>query len=363
MKTIVLIVRGDVNISPTVPNYLSAFVRLGLKVFCVCSSVNDDSKIDGVTYFSIGYGHSKNRGRKLLNYYLFGSAAAKLLRNNSALSNVDFVWVSRIDTALCLGRSKKSNKSILALHELHDAYPIWKFITRYVIKSYSGVVYNEYNRAQIGRVFYNLMRLPYVIPNKPAVHPREKSCFISDDSIRVEIESLNDKFLIVYQGSLEHDRNLMPLVKAVKNLGEKFHLIIMGKDPHDRVSQFLAENENILYIPWVLPPNHLNITSHCHLGVAFYDVDCLNSIYCAPNKIWEYSGFGIPVLGQNIPGLLNTVAQNRFGICVELDDIHVISKSISEIYNDYEVYRANASQFYDSVDFDLLVSDVLEDIS
>ena len=229
-----------------------------------------------------------------------------------------------------------------------------------MIRYYSSVVYNEDNRAQIGRCFYKLSKLPYVIPNKPSFHPRVKNLDILNDDISTEIYKIKDKFIIIYQGSLQADRDILPLVEATALLSDEYCLVIMGKDPHNRISEFKKINKNLVYFPWVVPPDHLGVTSYASLGVAFYDTDCLNSIYCAPNKIWEYSGFSIPVLGQNIPGLVNTVEKNEFGICVDINDIKSIVNSINKISDNYEYYSNNATEFYDSVSFDNKVKLVLD---
>ncbi|WP_278182909.1 hypothetical protein [Vibrio misgurnus] len=358
MKTITLVVRGDVNVSPTVNNYLAAFINLGYDVNCICSTVSG-ARVENVNYHEVGNGYSANVLIKFLNYFKFGLSVRTLI-NKSSLSDSDLFWVSRIDTALCMLSLFKNRTSVLALHEMHDSFPIWKKITKHVIPNYNSLVYNESNRAQIARVFYSLEKLPFVIPNKPSSHPRSKNIKIVDESLSKKMDLIKDKFVVIYQGSLQSDRNLMPLVKASKMLGSGIRLVIMGKDVDNRVKDFLDVNPDIIYFPWVVPPDHLAVTSHCSVGVAFYDTDCLNSIYCAPNKIWEYSGFGIPVIGQNIPGLDNTVARYEFGKCVDLDDVELIVSSLIEIKNNYNKYSINASKFYDSVDFDSLVGRVLE---
>lgn len=152
MKTITLIVRGDVNVSPTVTNYLSAFVNCGYSVNCICSFVSG-SRINGVSYFELGLGYSTNFFRKVVNYYLFGQEVKNIINSHGLACSTDIFWVSRIDTALCLTSLFRNSRAVLALHEMHDAYPIWKLVTKNVISNYNSVVYNEPNRAQIGGFF------------------------------------------------------------------------------------------------------------------------------------------------------------------------------------------------------------------
>ncbi|ATC81066.1 glycosyltransferase [Pseudoalteromonas agarivorans] len=349
MARVILVVRGEVNISPTITNYLVALTKLGYEVHCICSSVK--VPLENVKYHFAGMGVHNNVLKKLYGYWDFGVKAKKILVSLN-ISKSDIVWVSRIDTALCLNSFPKNVTSVLALHELHDSYPFWIKITGWVIKNYTKVVYNEANRAQIARVMYGLKALPTVIPNKPSEHPLKKKLPIKNSSLSDLVLQLNNKKVIIYQGSLQSDRSIEELVKATANLDSSYVLLIMGKDPEGKIPTFKAINPSLVYIPWVVPPDHLNITSHAYIGVAFYDTDCLNSIYCAPNKIWEYSGFGVPVLGQDIPGLIETIEKNGYGKCVDINDEHAILDAIKYIDKNYETLSLNASEFYRSVDFE-----------
>ncbi|MFB9273039.1 MULTISPECIES: glycosyltransferase family 1 protein [Flavobacteriaceae] len=273
------------------------------------------------------------------------------------------IWVARIDTAICLGKKLAKYRSILSLHELHDTYPFWKYVTKKLVPYYKNLVYNEVNRANIARVWYNLSFTPSIIPNKPQAHPLKRDIPIKDKALFQQIINIKkDKKIILYQGSLLNDRNIEPLVKASVKFSDKYCLVLMGKDTDNRIAKFLQINPNLVHISWVSPPDHLYITSHAHIGVAFYDFDCLNSIYCAPNKIWEYSGFSIPIIGQKIPGLLNTVAFNSAGICVDIDFEKEITEAITKVDAKYSTYAANAKQMYDSTDFNKLVKEAIKKI-
>ena len=63
----------------------------------------------------------------------------------------------------------------------------------------------------------------------------------------------------------------------------------------------------------------MEITSYARIGINFYRPNCLNKAFCAPNKIYEFSGFGIPIIGNDIPGLKNTIGLNNAGKCVRLN--------------------------------------------
>ena len=250
-KSITIIVRDNVNLSPTVNNYILSFTKLGYSVNCICSTNKGASIKTKANFFEIGYGYSKNPIIKIYNYFMFGRKVKSLLNKDAEINNSELFWVARIDTALCLFNILESKKTILGLHELHDSYFFWKKVTSKVIRYYSSVVYNEDNRAQIGRCFYKLSKLPYVIPNKPSFHPRVKNLDILNDDISTEIYKIKDKFIIIYQGSLQADRDILPLVEATALLSDEYCLVIMGKDPHNRISEFKKINKNLVYFPFI----------------------------------------------------------------------------------------------------------------
>ena len=85
----------------------------------------------------------------------------------------------------------------------------------------------------------------------------------------------------------------------------------------------------------------------------------MNNIFCAPNKIWEYAGFGIPMLGNNIPGLQSTIGASQAGICVDTDRVGEILNAIQAIDSEYEFYSKKALAFYHSVSINEMYKDVI----
>lgn len=360
---IIIISRGEIFASPTVLNYIRCFQALSYEVICICSSSKYDIQENGLLVYQTGEEIGRNPFLKILNLWKFRKRAKKVIEKNDLLANSIF-WIARIDTAIAFGKYFKNERSVLSLHELHDQFPFWKFMTQKVIRHYDQIVFNEYNRANIAKVWYKLLDTPNIIPNKPMHHSRERNLRINSSEIQRIIDEIKDsgKKIIIYQGSLLSDRNLEPLVKATSLLKDGFQLILMGKDIENRIPYFKTINSTLIHISWVAPPDHLNVTSHCHIGVAFYDFDSLNSIYCAPNKIWEYSGFSIPILGQNIPGLFTTIGISNAGVCVDLNNQGSIVDAIIELDYNYDRYSNNSREFYDSIDFKDSVEKVLSKI-
>ena len=58
---------------------------------------------------------------------------------------------------------------------------------------------------------------------------------------------------------------------------------------------------------------------------------------------------GIPILGNDIPGLKNTIGTAKAGKCIELKKRNIIN-AISDIEKNYEKYSKNALNFFNSID-------------
>ena len=123
----------------------------------------------------------------------------------------------------------------------------------------------------------------------------------------------------------------------------------MGIDKYHSVDKIKEIYDKVEYVSYIPAPYHLEITSYAHIGIVFYRDDCLNKVFCAPNKIYEYSGFGIPMLANNIPGLKNTVGNAGAAECIDMKKDNII-KSIKKIEADYATYSANAKKFFAGTD-------------
>ena len=73
----------------------------------------------------------------------------------------------------------------------------------------------------------------------------------------------------------------------------------------------------------------------------------LNDAFCAPNKIYEYSAFGKPILGNNIPGL-KILEYKEFGAIVDEQDTESVISAIKHIESEYESYSKNGFAFFES---------------
>jgi len=88
----------------------------------------------------------------------------------------------------------------------------------------------------------------------------------------------------------------------------------------------------------------------------------LNHVFCAPNKIWEYSGFGVPSLAADLPSLRYWLDRYQAGVCCNFDSEDDVAEAIGHILQNRESYKTGATALYDSCDLRTLYQNVLRAI-
>lgn len=301
--------------------------------------------------------HNVGKFKKLLNYIQYRSFVKKTF--DTHLNEKDIIWLGSLDTALvCKGLNFfVTNQYIVHLHELYDTHQNKLKSIKPIAQNAKHVVVPEINRAGILQVWLGLKERPIVLPNKPYDHPRLRNIAPTNAITQQIITTYyTGKPIILYQGHIGGDRNLMPLAQAMKHL-PKYEFWLLGTD-HGYANQLVAVADNIKYLGSVSAPYHLEITSYASIGIMSYDPINLNNLFCAPNKVWEYSGFGIPFIANDCLSLLNleSIKTGEISTWQESDIIRLVEKIMSE----YPIYNENSNLFYDSFNLLNIINKVMD---
>lgn len=278
------------------------------------------------------------------------------------------IWVFSDLALKHLGKRLLNRRFILQMFELSEKtiyyrkFPMLSLNTKKYAKRSLCVIQSEYNRAHIAKSWWELDNLPFVLPNKPYIKKRlSKKLPISSQVAAEIIHSLEGKKIILYQGIISPERPLDKIIKAVNMLGEDYAFVIMssGKDIYKNIG-----SDNYYFIPFISPPYHLEVTSHAYIGVLSYqpshnEYSKLNALYCAPNKIYEYSMFGIPMIGNDVPGLSYVFERNKCGFCFKEFEETFIINAIKKIESNYEFMGAQAKVFYNETDIKEKIQEVI----
>lgn len=85
----------------------------------------------------------------------------------------------------------------------------------------------------------------------------------------------------------------------------------------------------------------------------------LNSLFCAPNKLWEYALVGLPMVGNNLPGLRSVIERNGLGCVAVEGDPGSVAGAIAATCEERERFSARCSKFYGSVDIVHIIDQIL----
>jgi glycosyltransferase involved in cell wall biosynthesis len=302
-----------------------------------------------------GISHPKHVFGKLQYWLQFRQRAWQLIAGHP---ETELLWIGSADTALALGRALQSRNYVLHLRELYDTVPYYQRHLREYARRAQVVVVPESTRAAIYRSWYGLERTPCVLPNKPLEHPRDRRLPIGDARARALLAGIPaGTRIVMYQGIIHADRDLRPVGKAVQALGAGWKFVVVGED-QGFLPDLLAACPQTLHVPFVPPPYHLEVASHADIGVLAYTFENLNNVFCAPNKVWEYAGFGMPMLGNDVPGL-GLLPQFHAGLCVDFSNPPAIRTALEQLIQNRDGYATGSATLFD--DFDL--RDIVREIS
>ena len=243
----------------------------------------------------------------------------------------------------------------------------WKFPIKKIAQRAWKVVVPQIDRAYIQKAWWNLERVPSVLPNKPYTLDYGTP---TDKMVEVHSRIVNEhRKILLYLGVIGPDRNIDKFAEAIKNSNE-YVLYLLGRPAYgeqDYLEQLLKRYPNIVYVGFFNPPQHLYFVKDAFIGILPYVAKVsmhyseLNAQYCAPNKIYEYSGFGIPMIGTEVLGIKRPLEMYNMGISISEISEKSIAEAITEIDRDYAAYSENCKLFFEKVDLGEALRKILED--
>ncbi len=136
----------------------------------------------------------------------------------------------------------------------------------------------------------------------------------------------HDAFVVSFIANLGHERQIVPLIEAVKAMPQVF-LLIGGRGPaEDIVKAAAAKYPNIFYLGFV-PPSRIPLYTAMSQAVYYgFDPANTNSRFSAPNKLFEAIAAGRPVITGDF-GEIGRIVK-RYGLGCVLS--HYSPKTIAE---------------------------------
>lgn len=356
--------KSELQSIPPVISVIILLKRLKYDVAVIDEGINISwkQKLDtmGVDYYEISrpcsWGTFIN---KLLSYVKFRLAVRKILKSRFC-SNKDLLWVEGAYTVVSLRNILEQYKFVLQISELHEQskVQIWS-LSKYINKA-ERVFMPEYNRTFIYQAWFKLDQRPIVLPNKPYFLPRIDELNNLIPKYKSYVDLFKTKKVILYQGWINKaTRDMTPFVKTVSLLDDSYRLVMLGHADQESLNSYKKNYPSLVHIDFIPAPDYLLFTALSYIGVVTYNPDRLNHIFCAPNKIFEYSSFGKPIIGNCLPGL-DIITNYNCGYLVDFNNVEKIKSVIDEISSNYDMYSSNSRKMYKSVDNLETIKDALQ---
>ncbi|MDD4156981.1 MAG: glycosyltransferase [Candidatus Cloacimonetes bacterium] len=366
-RVIYFICREDIGLLPPALSNLILLAEKGERIVLITYTISDSLR-SNIEKYGIKIIICKNkiiRGNNIISkvarWCLFKPF---VFSNIKHIQKKDLLWIATANSAIALGYKIINYKYILQINELYDKFRRYLILLPKFALNASAVIVPEENRAAIIRCWFKLNKTPYVLPNKPIYHPR----YPDDQKVKILIgkelfQCMKSKKVIIYQGALtKAQKNIINIAEVVNSLTEWQLVIMTNQMESPLITEILKKNSNVILIPRIEPPDHLYITALARIGIAIYDYSDLNHVFCAPNKIWEYAGFGIPILGEDIPGLSNIINKYKNGICTDLNEREEILNAIIDIENNYEIVSKNSIELFESLNQNKIIAKIIDNI-
>ena len=207
-------------------------------------------------------------------------------------------------------------------------------------------------------MWWNLEKLPFVLPNKPYKSMTHHSEVALCKQTISALDSISNKKIVLYQGKINAERPIEPFIQAVEDMDD-FVFVVNSSN----VGELKQKYKKCILIDYIAPPFHLQVTQRAYIGVVAYipgigTDSTLNALYCAPNKIFEYGTFGIPFISNDLPPLRSLYDKYGCGLAADITKISDIKEKIVMIDQNYSNYSQNVKRMNDSVDFKGIVEEL-----
>lgn len=312
----------------------------------------------------------RNRIQASLAFHIERLLRKKYLRGipkqfTSKLNHSDVVWVLHENTMLLGGKrfANRLGNYLYTMYELCIKNGSVPDIYGYAARKAILTVVPEYCRAHIAKAFYTLPHMPAIISNKPLEHPRTKNLPICDPAIAEKIARIkrSGKKNIMYMGILSDERPLEPIIAAMERTDNYILTVLGRRTPYlDQLEQKMCGRFE--YLGEAEPPHHLEVASHADVAYISYVANngSINAVFSAPNKVYEFAGFGIPMLCNDNPGLKFTVEYYGMGVCTPDLSVASIQAALAKIDANADAMAEAANRYFDAESVESAISDTLK---
>lgn len=158
--------------------------------------------------------------------------------------------------------------------------------------------------------------------------------------------------VVLYQGGFSSGRGLDVCVEAVAALPQDVHLVLLGYGPLRESLLEWAQKAGVgdrVHVIDAVPPDELmQWTASADIGLMPYQPVSRNNLYALPNKIFEYTTVGLPIVVSDLPELRSIALGAGCGAVYDSFDPASLSAALQQVLDDLPRFRG-ASRAYGRV--------------
>ena len=366
---VIYIVKTDLHYYPPCMTQIRYLKSCGVNVEVWFASSNKSAlnilDREKIPYICLGESPRVNtKLGKIKNWLEFRKHVKKQLKTLTDKEHT-LLWIGTAESAIPLYGILNDYHYNLTMLELLDGKnnTFKRNVFGRLAKKAEAVIACEETRAYLMRYWFGLKKLPYEMPNKPYELGAEKNAEPSCEITKKAIDLVRGKEFIIFQGIYQKLDYMKAVAEALAATNSEYYFVIMGFDLYktNAYQELKKIYDKVIEIPSIPAPLHLEVTSHASIGLVFYEDFSLNQAFCAPNKIYEYAGFGIPMIANKIPGLENTVGKFQAGECVKFIASNLID-CFRVIQKNYDTYMVNSFELYNKTDNKQIIQSLITDI-
>ena len=168
------------------------------------------------------------------------------------------------------------------------------------IKKFNLIIAANKERAMIMKKHYGLKKIPEIVKNIPRDTIKNKLLTRSYLEKKFEIFKNNKGLFFVYQGLINPKRNIEKIVMNLSKI-QNSQVLLIGSGNKKYIKYlknlFIKNSVKNIYFFGDLDLKTLySILNISDFGIISYSNTNLNNKYCAPNKLYEYALFNLPMI-------------------------------------------------------------------
>ena len=213
-----------------------------------------------------------------------------------------------------------------------------KLVERLLIRKADHIFVVSENIANWYQKEYEIPR-PTIVLNAPNKITIEKNQYF-----RNHFQLRDDQIIALYQGGLSPGRGIEILLEAFSLRGDdRIIIVFMGYGILEDQIKNVADKYKTVFFHQAVPPGKLlSHTVSADIGISLIENTCLSYYYCMPNKLFEYTMVGLPVLVSNMKEMREFVERYEIGWVMQEQTIESVNQTIDMILKtDMTQYKNN----------------------